>query len=158
MNATLLAIDLGVRAGFALYGQDGRLRWYRSRNFGSRARLKQAAFEILRDLDGLACIVLEGDRTLGAIWERAAKRVNVNVRYVPAEVWRERLLYSREQRSGSDAKRHAGRLARAVIDWSGAPKATSLRHDAAEAILIGLWGVLERGWLPSVPSELRKLT
>ena len=35
----------------------------------------------------------------------------------------------------------------------GAAHPTSLRHDAAEAILIGLWGVLEVGWLDE-PSEV----
>jgi hypothetical protein len=42
-----------------------------------------------------------------------------------------------------------------VIEWSGITRPTSLRHDAAEAILIGLWGVLEAGWLPALPPELR---
>ena len=31
------------------------------------------------------------------------------------------------------------------VVWSGALGLTSLRRDAAEAILIGLWGVLEAG-------------
>ena len=44
--------------------------------------------------------------------------------------------------------------ARAVIEWSGAKRPTSLRHDAAEAILIGLWGALELGWLAELPQEL----
>ena len=46
-------------------------------------------------------------------------------------------------------------LARRVIEWSNAPRPTSLRHDAAEAILIGLWGVLQAGQLPRLPTELR---
>jgi hypothetical protein len=45
-------------------------------------------------------------------------------------------------------------LARRVIAWSEARRPTSLRHDAAEAILTGLWGVLEVGWLDSLPEEL----
>ena len=43
-------------------------------------------------------------------------------------------------------------LARRVIEWCGAPRPTSLRHDAAEAILIGLWGVLELGWVDALPA------
>jgi hypothetical protein len=31
----LLAIDIGVKTGLALYGHDGRLLWYRSQNFGT---------------------------------------------------------------------------------------------------------------------------
>jgi hypothetical protein len=41
-----------------------------------------------------------------------------------------------------------------VIEWSGAARPTSLRHDAAEAILIGLWGLLEAGWMGRLPDEL----
>jgi hypothetical protein len=42
-------------------------------------------------------------------------------------------------------------MARKVIDWSGARRPTSLRHDAAEAILVGLWGGLQVGWLRELP-------
>jgi hypothetical protein len=40
------------------------------------------------------------------------------------------------------------------VEWSDAPRPTSLRHDAAEAILIGLWGVIRVGWLTTVPTSL----
>lgn len=40
-----------------------------------------------------------------------------------------------------------------MIDWSGARRPTSLRHDAAEAIMIGLWGVLHLGWLVPSPES-----
>jgi hypothetical protein len=53
------------------------------------------------------------------------------------------------------AKRRAIEMARRVIEWSDAPRPTSLRHDAAEAILIGLFGVLELGWLDRLPPGLR---
>jgi hypothetical protein len=48
----------------------------------------------------------------------------------------------------------AAQLARNVIEWSGARRPTSLRHDAAEAILIGLWGVLSAGWLRALPPAI----
>jgi hypothetical protein len=50
-------------------------------------------------------------------------------------------------RSTRVAKRTAAEVARRIIEWSGAPRPTSLRHDAAEAILIGLWGAIVLGWL-----------
>ena len=52
------------------------------------------------------------------------------------------------------AKRGADGVARRVIEWSNAPRPTSLRHDAAEAILIGLWGVLQARWLAAMPKGL----
>ena len=156
--ASLLAVDLGLRCGLALFGGDGRLRWYRSHNFGSTARLRRVVPRLLRPEQEPAPsqLVLEGPSQLADIWRRPAERGGVEVRAISAEQWRQLLLYQRDQRHGKQAKRRAGELARAVIQWSEAPRATSLRHDAAEAILVGLWGVLELGWLQRLPPALRR--
>jgi hypothetical protein len=146
-----MATLLGLRAGFALYGDDGRLRWYRSQNFGAQSRMRQAAYAILHDLPDLQWVVLEGGGSLADLWRKAAEARTIGVIQTSAEVWRQQLLYPRQQRSGTDAKQHADQLARRIIDWSGAPRPTSLRHDAAEAILIGLWGVVQVGWLAEIP-------
>ena len=153
---SLLAVDLGLKTGLALYGQDGRLRWYRSQNFGTTTRLRRAVHGLLDDIPDLAWLVPEGGGDLLEIWEREAKRRRISVCRVSAEAWRQRLLYPREQRSGLQAKHKADELARQVIEWSGAPRPTSLRHDTAEAILVGLWGVLEVGWLEGLPAELKR--
>jgi hypothetical protein len=105
-------------------------------------------------LDGVSHLIVEGGGALARAWADEAARVGVDVSWVSAETWRSAFLYPREQRSGEVAKRTADELARRVIDWSGARRPTSLQHDAAEAILIGLWGVLELGWLPSLPAGL----
>lgn len=152
----LLAIDLGLRTGLALFGEDGRLRWYRSTNFGSRTRLKRGIHAVLAEVYDLAWVVGEGDRKLFEHWSREALRRGAEARLVSPETWRARLLYARERRHARDAKEAADALARQVIEWSDAPRPTSLRHDAAEAILIGLWGVLEAGWLDALPGELRR--
>ncbi len=151
----LLAIDLGIRTGLAVYGHDGRLRAYRSHNFGSAARLKRGAPRVLDELPELSLLVMEGGGPLADIWAREADRRGVPVRRVAAEEWRARLLYPRQHRDTRHAKGSADHLARRVIEWSGAPRPTSLRHDAAEAILLGLWSVLEAGWLRVLPVELR---
>jgi hypothetical protein len=154
--SSLLAIDLGLRTGLALYGQDGRLRWYRSHNFGATARLRKGVPSIMGEIPDLTWLVIEGGGTLAVPWEREAERRGLDVRQISAEVWRQTLLYDREQRSGAQAKNVADELARRVITWSEAAQPTALRHDAAEAILIGLWGVLDIGWLERVPQELRR--
>lgn len=151
---TLLAIDLGLRAGLALFRNDGRLVWYRSHNFGSTERLRRGVYSILGEQPELAWLVLEGGGNLAEIWQREAARRNIQTLQIGAETWRQRLLYQREQRSGPQAKQTADELARRVIVWSHAPRPTSLRHDAAEAIMIGLWGVLTVGWLDQ-PPDLR---
>ena len=155
MNS-LLAVDLGLRTGLALYGQSGRLLWYRSKNFGSKDRLRRGASGVLGEIADLGWLVLEGDRALAEIWEREAKGRNVSVRRVSAEEWRSKLLSPREQSSGPKAKQSADEMARKIIEWSGSPRPTSLRHDAAEAIVIGLWGMLHVGWLKRIPVAVRR--
>ena len=118
--------------------------------------LRRACVAASLQVPNLTCLVLEGGGPLADVWEREAVRRAVPVLRVAAETWRARLLLAREQRSGPQAKQHADDLARRVIAWAGAPRPTSLRHDATEAILVGLWGVLEVGWLPALPPELRR--
>lgn len=149
-------MDLGLRTGLALYGRSGRLLWYRSKNFGSRQRLRRGVHGVLGEIPNLRWLVLEGDRSLAEMWEHGARGLPVSARRVSAEVWRNRLLSSREQSSGPRAKQSAEEMARRIIEWSGAARPTSLRHDAAEAILLGLWGVLDVGWLKRVPPEVRR--
>jgi len=110
----------------------------------------------LKELPGLAWLIVEGSGPLAEIWTREAERQQVAARQVRPEEWRETLLLPREQRTGIEAKQNADDLARRVIEWSGARRPTSLRHDAAEAILIGLWGVLKVGWLENLPAEVRR--
>jgi hypothetical protein len=152
----LLAIDLGLHTGLALYRGDGRLAWYRSQHFRSAAGLRRAARALLASIAGLHTVVVEGGGRLADLWEREGRRRGVHVRRVSAETWRLQLLLSREQRTGTAAKQHAGELARRVIAWSDAARPTALRHDAAEAILVGLWAALDLGWLPQLPDAVRR--
>ncbi len=151
---SLLAIDVGLRCGFASYGEGGRLRGYASRHYRNRTVLRRGAWELLRDTPGAQTLVLEGGGPLADIWEHAARKQQLQVIRLAAQDWRDRLLFPREHPSAAIAKRTAIDMARRVIAWSGAARPTSLRDDAAEAILVGLWGVLELGWLPALPAEV----
>jgi hypothetical protein len=102
--STLLGIDLGLRTGLALYGSDGRLLWYRSQNFGTATRLRRAVHGQLGSLPQLEWVILEGGGNLARIWEKEAERRGLRMRRIAAEQWREKLLLSREQRRGSQAK------------------------------------------------------
>ena len=93
---------------------------------------------------------------MAEIWIKEANRRNIVLYQISAETWRKKFLYPREQRSGKQAKKIAGNLAKKVIEWSGAKRGPSLRHDAAEAILSGLWGVIKVGWLNDLPGEIKK--
>ena len=150
----LLAVDVGVRTGLACWGDDARLRWYRSHNLGNAARLRRAVPGLLDGVPDLAHVVLEGGGPLVETWRAAAERRALEVTVVSAETWRALFLLPREQRDGPTAKQVAGRLARRAITWGGARQPTSLTHDAAEAVLVGLWGLLAAGWVREVPVEL----
>ena len=151
----LLAVDVGLRTGLARFGPDGRLGWYRSQHFGSAAALRRGVPGVLAAADPLDRLVLEGGGPLADVWAKAAERRGLAVVQVPAETWRRVLLLDRQQRTGEAAKRAADALARRIVAWSGAPRPTSLRHDAAEAIAVGFWGALDAGWLPAVPAAVR---
>lgn len=150
----LLAVDLGLTTGLALYGRDGRLRWYRSRHFANNTTLRRAARSLLGE-PGLSTLYIEGGGAIANVWTAEASRKGIPVTQVAAETWRATMLHDRDQRSGRQAKDRAAVLARRVIEWSGGPRPTALRHDTAEAILIGLWAVCDCGWLADVPSEVR---
>ena len=151
---SLLAVDLGLKTGLALFADTGKLVWCRSHNFGTTERLRRAIHGILNGIPGLTTLVIEGGGNLAVVWEKEAKQRGIAVYRIDATTWRQVFLFPREQRTGVDEKKHAIEVARRIIDWSGAARPTSLRHDAAEAILIGLWGVVHFGFLPELPVEV----
>lgn len=150
----LLAVDLGLTTGLALYGRDGRVRWYRSRHLANHSTLRRAARSLLGE-PGLCSLWVEGGGALANVWTVEAARLGIPVTQVTAEAWRAELLLERDQRTGRTAKGRATVLARRVIEWSGRPRPTALRHDTAEAILVGLWAVWHIGWLTDIPAGLR---
>jgi hypothetical protein len=149
--ASLLAVDLGLRTGLALYGPDARLIWYRSQHYATRTSLRRGVHGLLDACPEVSHLVLEGGGPIADIWVSDSERRGLSVRRIAAEDWRGRFFTRRDQRGRDRSKLTAVVMARRIIEWSGAPRPTSLRHDAAEAVLIGLWGVLEAGWLDQVP-------
>jgi hypothetical protein len=154
-DESLLAVDLGLRTGLALYGRDGRLVWYRSQHFAGRQTLRSGVAGLLEEHRGVSRIVMEGGGPLATIWQRQAAVRKIPTLLIHAETWRRSFFGDEYIADRRGAKRDAGVMARRVIDWSGADKPTSLRHDAAEAILVGLWGVLELRWLEGLPVQAR---
>jgi len=111
---------------------------------------------MLNHIEDLQWLVIEGGGDIVDIWIKEAKKRGIKVKQVRAEVWRQRLLYLRERRSSVHAKKHADGMARQIILWSGIHRPTSLRHDTADAILIGMWGVLEFKIRKKLPDELHR--
>lgn len=142
----LLAVDAGVRTGLALFDSSGHLVWCRSHNLGNTARLKKAATRIVFELPNLEWLVVEGGGIIAKIWENTATKHGLKVRLVQAQEWRTDFLLPRQQCSGSKAKTAACALVQAIMRAEGPSSPTALRHDAAEAMLIGLWAAVNLGW------------
>ena len=152
----LLAVDLGLKTGLAYFGGDGRLVWYRSHNLGNRQRLRRAAYGLLNEHPGVTHLAVEGGGPLVEPWKKEAERRGLQFLRVDAETWRREILTPSEMRLPSaKLKVRSDQLARAAITWSGAPQPTSLRHDAAEAVLLGLYAAVRFGWLERMPPAVR---
>lgn len=148
----LLAVDMGLRTGLALYGPDGRLKRYRSKHFASRNELRRGISSILRDFPPLDWIWLEGGGEIAEVWQKHAERKGITYQQVQAEDWRPSMMLPRQQRNGELAKREADGIARKIIEWSGASRPKSdLKHDVAEAILLGMYGSIKVGLLERRP-------
>jgi hypothetical protein len=145
----LLAVDCGLRTGLALFQAPDRLLWYRSQHLASPAKLKRFIYGLLHQHPLPTSILLEGGGELAELWRREAGKRAIPYHQLQAEEWRKRLLYDRQFSRSQIAKRSADQLARQVIERLGGKRPPHLRHDAAEAVLIGLYGLLEQGWLQS---------
>ena len=148
----LLAVDMGLRTGLAVFGPDGRLVSYRSKHFGSLAELRRGVGTILKEAPPLGWLWLEGGGDIATVWEKRCAHLGIDFRQVHASDWRKTLMLPRQQLTGEKAKKEAVRMARSVIEWSGAPRPKgALRHDAAEAILVGLHGAISVALLDQIP-------
>ena len=151
-KSCFVGVDLGLATAFAVYDRDGRLSGVRSRRFQSKDALRAAAGAILDEIPHVHSVILEGGGDLAESWQRAAAHRGIHLRIVQAHEWRRMFLYERERRDGAQAKAHAVKLAAQVVEWSAAKGVTAqLGHDAAEAIMVGLFGVSEAGWTAELP-------
>jgi hypothetical protein len=137
----LLAVDLGVKTGLALFNEEGMLIWYRSHNYGNKNRLKKHIPDIINAIPSLSVIVIEGGGDIAELWKDKAKKHRTEVVQIFAEDWRKDLFYDRQFRKGEIAKQNAIQMANKIITESGLKRQKTSMHDTAEAILIGLWGV-----------------
>lgn len=151
----LLSVDLGIRTGLAMFGSDGKLYWFRSQNFGSSSRLRKAVPWLLDQEEDLTAVIIEGGGPLLKIWDAELNKRNLEVIRIMADHWRNEILYQREQRNKSDSKANAIFYASKAIEKLSDHRATSLDDNAAEAILIGLYGMQKLHWIKSAVNFLR---
>ena len=109
----LLAVDVGLHIGLALFSEERRLLWYRS-HVSSPAKLKKVIGKLLREDPRPNYLYLEGGGPLADIWLREAEKLSIAAVQIHAQQWRERLFYARQHRSGTQAKKDADGVARQV--------------------------------------------
>lgn len=143
----LLAVDVGLHTGLAFFSEQGQLLWYRSHHLPTPQKLKKLIAKLLRSHPRPTHLYIEGGGLLADLWINAAANLSIPCQQIQAEQWRSLLFYPRQHTSGSLAKREAGELARQVIAKTGAKKPTQLRHDTAEAILVGYYALQQLGWI-----------
>lgn len=147
----LLAVDVGLYTGLAFFDRNARLLWYRSHHPAGPQQLKRLVAKLLRTPPKPTHLYYEGGGPLAEIWQKAARELSIRQKRIQAEEWRQHLFHARQHSSSSIAKREAIGRARTLIEQLGGKKPTNLRHDTAEAILIGLYGLLDLGWLQRQP-------
>ncbi len=135
----LLAIDVGMKAGFAWFEENGILIRARSTRFAKRMTLKRALPSILAEIEGVSEVVLEGQGEIADIFRKGIQRASLPVLQFSAEEWREDMLLPRERRSGQQAKAVAEAMALKIAHDCGNPPKCAYDDDAAEAVLFGLW-------------------
>ncbi len=142
-RAVLLAIDLGLRCGFAAFDEDGDLVGYHSTHFPRPSMLRATAWKVLMRWPNLRRIVVEGDPSYAALWQKLADKRGIAFSIVRPETWRARMLKPRQCVSGQAAKQAARNLSRRIIAASTAPRPKGpMTTDVCEAIVIGAWAAL----------------
>jgi hypothetical protein len=147
----LLAIDLGLRSGFAFYSAAGRLLEFACERFPSTAELPPFIRDFLASYENkyqISHIILEGDAILSKIWtdtvHEYSSQSEVYVIGVSPQEWRDALLTRKERQSGKHAKTAAREISRQIMWRSGLIDSyynKPMNTDAAEAILIGYYSV-----------------
>ena len=140
----LLAVDLGLKTAWSLWNCEGRLIRYDSRRFSSKTKLKSGVWSILGEMLPIDIVVAEGDPKLAKVWFSCHREWETEL--VQATDWRPDVFPSRLRRTGSEAKESAMELATELARGNGCGPTKPLHHDLAEAILLGYWAVLKRGW------------
>lgn len=160
----LLAIDLGLKSGAALFSSNGKLLRYEQFHF-QKETLRETTKRILAEWEESAHnpgigntieeprrrithVAIEGaDSFMLRAWSDAAE--NLNILRVSPEEWRAELLLEKERTSGSNAKAASRLIARQVVDDFGVMP----RHqgkfptDVAEAVCLGIYVGSKLGWI-----------
>ena len=170
-NELLLAVDLGLKSGVALFNQKGKLIRYEQFTFERESMVDRIRTLIhqweseVNDAVGdenngspwkVTHIAIEGgDVSIFNAWSSVAQ--DLSVLRVSPEEWRSELLLSKEKSSGADCKAAARLIARQVVADYGIMENHSgkFKTDVAEAVVMGLYVSRKLGWISRSPAIRR---
>jgi len=157
----LLAVDLGLRTGTAVFDSTGVVLAVDSWYFKSHDALLDGLTDLL-STHAITHVVIEGeDRKLYNIWRKAVEGFDgVQLARVIADDWRRSMLAKKEMRDARKAKSAAGMIAKQVLKKSEneALIDKKISADAAEALLIGCYALRVLGWDNSTEPLVRRYT
>jgi hypothetical protein len=174
----LVAVDLGLRTGLALYSEEGRLLEYQNAIYGSAEELRVGCLALLAEWEAkyqqavdeddevisyrISHVALEGaDVALKALWrDMIHDHLNdAHILLVKPEEWRADLLLSKEKASGEAAKEASRLIARQLVaDYGGRLHKGKFPTDVAEAVLLGYHVSRRLGWLVRKEPSVRRFT
>jgi hypothetical protein len=154
----LLAVDLGLRFAWSLYTLEGQLLNYSSHHCPNYASLKRFAYLMLKRLPHSSYLYIEGGGALLKAWQKPALKSFHDCIQVHARQWRVDVLKvsNIDSLSGHEAKNKAIEQASKVIKYASGKGHHTLRHDSAEAILLGWWGLWTLGYVSDQKFQLIK--
>ena len=129
VSSVLVAIDLGLRSGFAFYNSSGSLIDFADHRFHSDGDLTESVLAEIKRWSkkyDLTHFALEGDKIYQGLWTAAINRFaeerkqEKEIICVAPKEWRESILSINERKSGKDAKIAARQISRQIMWRSGA--------------------------------------
>jgi hypothetical protein len=171
-NELLLAVDLGLKSGVALFNKQGQLLRYEQHLF-NKDKLNEEIKTIVEgwesdvqksdiipsngeQLWSVTKIAVEGgDVAIFNAWDSAAKDVSIS--RVSPEEWRFHLLSEKERTSGATSKAAARLIARQVVSDFGimGNHKGKFKTDVAEAVVLGFYVCKKLGWISRDPTVRR---
>ena len=139
----LLAIDLGLHFAWALYTLDAQLIGYSSHHCPHYRSLKGFAALMLRRLPIHSYVYIEGGGTLLKAWSKPCTSYQHHLVQLHAKEWRDDVFttFHSPNLSSKEAKKQAIHRASSVIKTASHKGHHTLRHDSAEAVLLGWWAL-----------------
>lgn len=101
----LLAVDVGLSTGIAVFDDQGQLSRYRSHHLPDKSAFRRWVAGILIEFPELKYVIVEGGGELAEIWQKAVARKKLRFLRIDAGRWRRTFLLPRSREAAAFPKR-----------------------------------------------------